>query len=267
MHFELVSYQATAPGSSGAAAAAITVSGGASDSLVIKNNMGNKYPQILANWAFNQTSGWHQIVFPSGHDTTRNYRVNATATELDPRLPAGMTLDPTAQEQLSVTIAGSATAGDVELGCLLMYYPDLPGLRGRYIDAATVMKASECLTTISATLTGAATGYTGVELINAESDLLKANRDYAVLGFSTNTDCAAIFIVGPDTGYQRMAAPGDSADVENGANWFMQMSRFHGLPCVPVINSGNKNSTSFGFLQNENNVSPLITCFLALLKK
>lgn len=257
MHTELMSYQATGSG----AVAAVT-----GDSLTVKNNLGNRGPMILAWWCLNQVSGYHQMIFPSGHDTTRNFRVNVTATELDPRLPAGFTLDPTAQEPLSLTIVGSGTTL-VDSGSVLIHYPNLPGTNGRYIDSGTCLKATECLTTISATLTKGAAGYTGVELINAESNLLKANRDYAVLGFSTNLDVASIFIVGPDTGNVRIGCPGDAGDVENGANWFLQLSRFHGIPLVPVINSGNRDSTSFGFLASDAAGNPLITCFLALLKK
>lgn len=261
MHIELLSYSATAPGAAGAAAAAVT-----GDSLIIKNAIGRD-PQIIAWWARNQTAGFHQVTAPSFHDTTRGIRVNVPATEIDPRLPLGVSQDCQAQELLSCTIAGSATAGDVELGCFLLSYPNLPGVTGRYITYAQMLDKKTNLTTVSATLAGAAAGYTGAELINAESDLLRANTNYAVLGMTTNTDCAAMFISGPDTGYQKVAVPGDSADNDFTSQWFCYLARAYDDPLIPVINSGNKASTSFGFLQDENNVSPLVTLYLAQLGK
>lgn len=254
MHIELLSYSATQP-NTGLAAAAVT-----GDSLTIKNSHG---PAIcLANWSFNQVAGWHQIAFPSGHDTTRGYRFNVSV--LDPvwRGVLGQPLIFEPQELLTVSIAGSNTAGDVELGCMNILYPNLPGVTGRYTDWDTALKHTTHLTTVNATITGAATGYTGTELINAESDLLRANTDYAVMGMETNTACAAMWLMGPDTGNVRIGCPG-STEAELTVNFFGLLSRAMNRPCIPVINSGNRNSTNIGILQNENNVSPLITLHLA----
>ena len=121
------------------------------------------------------------------------------------------------------------------------------------------------LTTIQATLTGAAAGYTGSELITAESDLLQANRDYAVLGITSNVPCGSVFIVGPDTGYQKAAVPGGVSEADYGRDWFCALARSFGLPLIPVINSGNKASTFLGFTQNENNISPQVSVCLGLL--
>lgn len=261
MHHELLSYSATQP-NTGAAAAAVT-----GDSLTIKNGKGDKKGAaiVLANWGFQQVAGFQQISFPSGHDTTRGDRFNVSVLDPTPRCVIGQPLVMEAQELLTITIAGSNTAGDVELGCLHILYPDLPGVDGRYTTWERAINHSVHLTTVSATLTGAATGYTGTELINAESDLLRANTDYAVMGMETNTACAAIFIVGPDTGFCRIPVPG-STNPEWTCGYFGMLSRAYDRPLIPVINSGNRNSTTIGFLQNENNVSPLVTLHLAELQ-
>jgi len=261
MHFELLTWSATAPGSSGAAAAALT-----GDSLTIKNNR-NGNPSIIAIWGMQQTSGWQQIAFPSGHDTTRGYRFGVEAGDTHRQLVRGTVLRPTAQELLTVTIAGSATGGDVELGCALVKYPDLPGVSGRYLSWDQLNSRIEKQTTVFATLTGAAAGYTGGELINAESDLLLANRDYAVLGMTTTIDCAALTIVGPDTGYVRVGVPGSDQRADEGADYFCALAREHDDELIPVISSGNRNATTIGFVQDENNVNPIVTVQLALLKK
>lgn len=259
MHTELVSFSTTAAGSGGAAAAALT-----GDSLTIKNSKGAAY--ILALWASFQADGYLQMITPTFHDTTRGFRQVVENANVDNLLPAGLALEVQPQELLSITIAGSATAGDVDLGCALIHYPDLPGVNSRAIKWAELLRRTETLTTIQATITGAAAGYTGGELINAESDLLRANRDYAVLGISTNVPCAALTIVGPDTGYVRTAVPGQSTDADVGRDWFCSQARAFDLPLIPVINSGNKNATTIGIVQNENNVSPQIAIVLALLK-
>lgn len=261
MHLELITAQTTAATTAGAAAAAAT-----GDSLTVKNSKGRA--RILAAWLALQGDGFLQVTKPSGHDTTRGWRQVCDVASIMNLLPAGVALEAEPQELLSVTIAGSATAGDVESACLQVLYDDLPGVNGRMIDWPTLQKRGEFgkLVTIQATLTGAAAGYTGTELITAESDLLQANRDYAVCGITTSTATAAVFVIGPDTAYQRCAVPGAISEADTGRDWFCALSRAFDDKLIPVINSGNKASTSVGFVQNENNISPIVSIGLVLLK-
>lgn len=258
MHTELVTFSATQP-NTGAAAAALT-----GDSLTVKNSKGPAY--IVAWWAQQQADGYQQLVTPTSHDTTRGFRQVVEGANIDNLLPGGMAIELQPQELMALTIAGSNTAGDVELGCMLIHYPDLPGVSARALKWPDVLRRAESLLTIQCTITGAATGYTGAELITAESDLLRANRDYAVLGITTNVPCAAVTLTGPDTGYVRTAVPGQATDTDVGRDWFCSLSRAFDLPLIPVINSGNKASTYLGIVQNENNVSPAVAMTLALLK-
>lgn len=257
MHLETISYSATQP-NTGAAAAAVP-----GDSLIIKNSKGPA--RIIAAWGFNQVEGYHQIAFPSGHDTTRGFRANVDALAAQNFLTNGLGMEVQPQESLSIQIAGSNTASDVELGSLLVLYKDLPGVSSRMITWGQLKSRAESMTTVSATLTGAAAGYTGSEQINAESDLLRANRDYAVLGMTTNVPCATISLSGPDTGYQRVSLPGPVDTSQMLQEGFCYLARAWDEALIPVINSGNRNATSLNFLQNENNVSPLVTVYLALL--
>lgn len=259
MHTELITATTTAAGASGAAAAAAT-----GDSLTIKNSKGSAY--ILQVWTHFQADGFWQLITPTSHDTTRGFRAVIENGNIDNILPDGISLEVQPQELLSITHAGSATAGDVELSCMLVHYPDLPGVSGRYLRFNELLRRAESLTTLQATITGAAAGYTGGELITSESDLLRANRDYAILGMTTNVPCAALTITGPDTGYTRMGVPGQATDTDAGRDYFCALSRKFDLPLIPIINSGNKASTTIGILQNENNVSPQVSLILALLK-
>jgi len=259
MNLEIISYSAVQP-NTGLAGAAIT-----GDSLIIKNSRSRA--AILDYWAFNQVAGFHQILAPSLHDTTRNFRANVNAAEVDSLIPDGMSIQPQPQETLSVFVAGSNVALDAELGCLLVYYKDLPGVEARMISYAELQKKTQVLTTVSATLTGAGgvAGYTGTELINAESDLLRANRDYAVLGATTSLDCGAVCMSGPDFGNVRIGVPGDAGDNTQNREYFTALARQFNMPLIPVFNSGNRNSMNLSFLQNEVNISPLVTWYLALL--
>lgn len=260
MHHELVAFSATQP-NTGAAAAALT-----GDSLTIKNSRG-KSPRIVQWWADQQVAGWQQLVFPTGHDTTRGLRVGVVASEVDFRLPLGMPVEVQPQELLSVTIAGSNTAGDVEQGCFMVHYPDLPGVTQRLMTFDQVRSRTKSLVTVNLTIAATAgPAWTGAELITAESDLLRANQDYAVLGISVETECLAVALRGPDTGYVRIGVPGnDTDDPYFGPNFFGLLSRAYDLPFIPVINSGNKASTYLEAAQDENGTDVACTIHLAQL--
>jgi len=256
---ELISYAATQP-NTGAAAAAVT-----GDSLVVKNS---KSPRILNFWGNNQVAGFHQLVYGSAGNTTRGlgrYGVDVLQPALLLACLTGAMIQPL--ETISATIAGSNTSGDVETGTILMGYDDLPGVAQRLITLEQLRARDDGRPdTISATLTGAAAGYTGEELITAESDLLVAGHDYAVLGISTTVECGAVYVYGPDTGNLKVGCPGDATGNDS-ASFFVRMAAQYDRPMIPVINADNKSNTRLGFLQNENNVTPYVTLHLARLKR
>lgn len=259
MHIESIGFTATAP-SSGAAAAAVT-----GDSLVTK--FGTK-PRVLNIWCDFQASGFVQMTPGSGHDTTRGWRANVIASEVTPRMPWGFPLWLRTQETIPVTVAGSAVAGDVENGCLLMCYDELPGSKQNLITASQCESRMEKITTVAFSLDITAGGaWNGQEAINADSDLLIADRDYALLGIEIGVECCAVAVRGPDTAGQRIAVPGsiEFADLTN--QWFMMLSRAMGNAAViPVLSSANRANTLLDALQDENIADVTGSLMLALLK-
>jgi hypothetical protein len=261
MHIELLTCAATAAATTGAAATAL-----AGDSLVIKNANRTRKVHILSAWQTNQTAGFSQITFPSAHDTTRGHRTGVAIGVNMTVLPFGIPMEVQPQETLAPTIAATAVAGDVENLSLLVRYEDLPGIDARLMKADVVESRIESLTTIENSLaTTAGPSYGTPELITADSDLLKANRDYALLGFQCRTAVHAIYMLGPDFGNVRVGCPG-ALRPEITSQWFMLQSRLHNEPLVPVVNSGNKNSTFIGAVTDENAGTFVVTALLALLK-
>jgi len=261
MHIELLTATATAPGAAGAAAAAV-----AGDSLTVKNSNASRSVLMAAVWATLQaTAGFAQIAFPSAHDTTRGFRCGVPLSSTELLMPMGLTMKPRPQELLSITLAGSATAGDVEQLSALMFYEDLPGISQRLMSAQEVDSKAKRITTVEASIVSAAgPGYSGTELINADSDLLKANTDYAVMGITTRSRVHAVWLQGPDTGNVKVGSPGMQR-FEIASQFFMLMSRVHGIKSVPVINSGNKASTNIGVHTDENAGTFVATLHLAEL--
>lgn len=260
MHIEIVTATATQP-NTGAAAAAVT-----GDSLTVKNGKGKVL--MLAAWATLQaTAGFAQIAVPSGHDTTRGYRTGVPASATEQILPLGLGHPLQAQELISAQLAGSNTAGDVEQLSALLMYDDLPGVAGRLIKWGELKSRMEKVTSIEASLVSAAgPGYSGEETIDTDSNLMMANRDYAILGFTSRTRVHAITLRGPDTANVRVGCPGTIRQ-DFGCNWFAQLARAFDEATIPVINSGNRASTNIGLHTDENAGTFLITMHLALLKR
>lgn len=259
MHQKLISYSATQP-NTGAAGAAFT-----GDSLTIENATGKV--RVLAWWCFNQVIGTHQIVYPSGHDTTRNIRTVVDVLNPMPRNVLGTPWFVEPQETLAITIVGSNTAGDVETGHLALLYNNLPGVSSRHITWDQAQSRIQKQITVQASIAGSGAGYSGTELINADSDLMMANRDYCVLGIETQASVAATWIQGPDTGNVKIGVPGMSSRPEICGQWFAALSRAYGESLIPVINSGNRNATNIGVAMNENATATVVSINLGLLSR
>lgn len=259
MHIELITASATAAVTTGSAAAAV-----GTDSLTVKNGRGAI--DIVALWQTNQTAGFGQIIFPSGHDTTRGWRAGVGVGVNVGQLALRQSIPVQPQETIGVTIAATAVAGDVENVSMLIRYKDFPGISGRLMTENAVIAKTEKLTTVENSLTSTAgPSYGTPETINQDSDLLLANRDYALMGLTCRTAVHAIYVSAPDFGNVRVGAPG-MLRYDLGSQWFMMQSRLHDEPMVPVFNSGNKANILIGVVTDENAGTFVVTLHLALLK-
>lgn len=236
---ETLGYQATAPGSAGAAAAAFS-----GDSLVVKAVAGLAPARLAAWWGRQQVAGWQQLTWPTGHDTTRGVRSRAVAGDVSLLAPVGFRAAVQSQEAITARIAGSATAGQIELGFITVEYPDLPGVSPRYVGVDEVERRVEAWTSVEFTLSmGTAGGWSGAELITSESDLLLANREYALVGVRVGSPCGCIAVYGPDTGGLRVGVPGVVGWGDSAVDWFVRLSLRLRRAAVPVLNSANRANT------------------------
>lgn len=263
MHIQALSFGATAPGAGGGAFAAVT-----SDSLTILR--AKSKAQILGIWADVQGAGVLQIIRPSGHDTTRDMRWRTVVGQPLPLFPLGCPVFVEPEETLSGTIIGSATAGDRELVTMLLAFKDAPGVDQHLITWPQLVQRIDEFVTVEASITAAGGGvdYSGAELITAESDLLKANYDYALLGAVPTVQCTSVIVRGPDTGNVRVAIPGAITDPQLTGGWFGLLSRANGgASTIPVIQAGNRSQTFIEVLQDENNTAVTVALQLARLRR
>lgn len=259
---ELISGFNTAPSTT---LTALTMAG--TDSLTVRNFNDPAKAFILTNWTDSQGIGQFQIRSPRMHDNVQGITIGTQIAEPRPLMPVGSKQRIFSQDTLTALLSGSATAGDIETGCFLNYYEDLPGIEARLIDGNELDDRIEDIMISTNTLsTGTAGGYSGSEAINAEVDNWKANRDYALIGYQCTIQCAAVRWQGSDVGNLGVGGPGHALDKDLTGNWFRMISDMFRLPLIPVFNAANKQSILISCAQDENGADPLVTSIFALLR-
>jgi hypothetical protein len=131
---------------------------------------------------------------------------------------------------LSAQVNG--TAADNVNVTLMVYYPNLPGIDGRFASPAFVKGAVKNIVGVRVSPTSGAGNWGASVTLNSVTNLLHANTDYAVLGFTSQTPIAALGLSGIDTGNLRVGGP-VLGDGEHDSNLFMEISRRKGGRCDP----------------------------------
>lgn len=237
------------------------------DTLAVRNTPEGNPIHLVQMWADNQAAGFLRVRSALLHDNVIGITAGIFASEVYPLLPDGMNQSLKPQDLLIVEQNGSATAGDIESGSLLVYYDNLPGADARLATWDQVKGRIESYMLVTNTIsTGTAGGYSGEEAINAEVDQWKANRDYALLGYLNGAEACTIGWRGPDTSNLRVGGPGNDTNRNLTRTWFAQQSVASGLPCIPIINAANKAATLIDAVQDENGADPIVTSIFALLR-
>lgn len=217
------------------------------NSLQIRSADVNSRVLLLSAWGWNQVAGVLRVRSPRLHDFQQGIRMRTPVNLVIPNYPSYgedsvmQTLVP--QDTLTVEQTGSAVAGQIETGSLLVWYDSLPGINGRFIDSPTLQKGGVNIIGQEVSITtGVAGGYSGQVTINSTFDNFKANTDYALLGICTDVRCCTIRVQGVDTGNLGVGVPGEMTIRDVQANWFIRLSDTFNTPMIPVFNSANKNA-------------------------
>lgn len=260
---ELITASRTAPGSSFGAAAAVS-----GDSLTIRDTQSKV--RIVSVWQQRQSSGGTRVTSPLIHDNQVGMSWSLTRTGVCMLMmpPAHQVVR--GQDTLTVQISGSATAGDIESSSMLMVYDDLPGVDGRYINMTELLRRMVNIYVATNTLSlGTSGGYSGSESIVSEQDAMKANTDYAILGYTLDASCCSIRYQGPDLGNLGVGGPGlgniEFSDITS--RWFTHLAEATGLPTIPVINSSNKSLTLISGAQDENGAEVTVSTIYGELRR
>jgi len=258
---DTVTFSVTAAAAGGTAMAAV-----AGDSAAVRNVPFGNLPVMLTHFLKTQTAGFYQWTHPSGHDVQRDFRGRHNSATVLPMQAPGWAEPLEPQEAISATLGAGAVAGDIELLTFLMYYPELPGTLARLIDLAELdSRFVEYVTVEDTTTATVGATYSGARALNAGSDLLVANTDFAVLGAHIGGICGALTVRGVDTGNLRCPIPGMPGRSDLTARWFPFLCEEFGLPLIPIFNSANKAGIFIENITDENLVAVPFALVLARL--
>lgn len=212
------------------------------DSFQVRSTPDTANPLLLGLWGSAATAGLLQLRSPRMHDPVRGLRYVLPAALQRNLLPDEANTQMYSQDILTYEIGGGAAETDA--GALLFYYPDLGGVAARLASWEQIKPQIAELATVEIAVTGPVTAgdWSAGTAINATNDLLKANADYAILGYQTGTSVCAVGIRGADTGNLRVGGPGPTESIET-RDWFVSLSKNSGFPLIPVINQANRAST------------------------
>jgi hypothetical protein len=210
----------------------------AGDSYTVRNAAAGSDVELLQAWAFTTTNLLFRVRSPLMHDQAQNIRMQPTASQPYPLLSGALTQKLFPQDNMTVELTGGTAETDI--GSLLVYYNNLPGISARLHSEAEVMPLIQNLTTVEVDVTssGTAGAYSATVPLNGTFDTLRRNIDYAVLGYECATTGCSLGITGVDTGNLRVGGPLTNLAFVT-KNWFVDLSNMTGKSCIPVINSAN----------------------------
>jgi hypothetical protein len=259
---QVIGASGTAIGATIAALAAVT-----GDSLVMPFFNESKKAWMLQLWSDVQVAGTLRVRSGKWHDDVQGIRIKTVVSDLQPLLPAGTRQPLYSGDTLHVDLGGSAVAGDVEYVVMLMWFEELSAQAASLITYEQ-FKAREgnYITGENTIATGTTPAWTGAEAINADIDQFHARSNYAITGYLVDTEVSAVAWQGNDTANVRNGGPGTETEREITAQWFVELARKTGLPCIPVINADNKAATTVSTLQDENGADTVLDTIFCELR-
>jgi hypothetical protein len=167
---------------------------------------------------------------------------------------------------LSVTANG--TAADVFNAAFNIRYENLGGINARLYRWEQI---NPLIVNMVGILTapvpsGTAGNWGAAYVLNSGDNRLKANTDYAILGYTTTRTVTAISINGTDTGNLNIGGPGGPDSRETG-DFFVTSSVKYQRPAIPVINSNNAGSTTVQIADILTSGTPNVTWIMAQLSQ
>lgn len=257
---ELVTARVTNPG---AAFTALTANTDQSFATRFHTQPGSAVLEEI--WTQQATAGQIRITSPNLHDDTVGLRMVAPAASVRRLLPEEASTVLMPQDTLEVALTGGGA--ETDCAALLIYYAELPGIKARLHSWEEIKPRIEHLHAFPVDVAGPTTigDWSAGVALNATVDELKANRDYAFLGYTVSLESVAVAISGDSTGNLKYGGPGPLQPDETRA-FFVDQGKRSGTPHIPVVNSANRAATRVFVARTTTGSTITVTFLTALLR-
>lgn len=248
-----------------AAAAFTALTAGAGNSFVVRDYPDSAQAFIWDLWAQQATAGQVRLHSARMHDDVQGLIFNVLAATTRGLFPtyARQKVYPNDQLRFEHTNGGVV---EVDCAAFLAYYTELPGVAARLSMWDQVNPNIVNLVTVNTVVAAGAVGaWSAGTVLTTTSDLLKADTDYAILGYHCSVASTCVGIQSSDTGNLRVGGPGVIEALET-RDWFVRLSHDIGGPAIPVFNSNNKGSVLLS-IANPAGAAANVTLFLAQLAR
>jgi len=136
-------------------------------------------------------------------------------------------------DTLAVSVT-DPTASDPVVAALTMIYSNLPGAAARLAQISQIAGAYNHIKPVRVACSAVHNTWVDT-VLGANAAVLKSNRDYAVLGYVTDSPVCAVAVLGSFTSNYRLGGPGVVVGYDT-AEWFVQMDQQVTPPHIPVFN-------------------------------
>jgi hypothetical protein len=244
----------------GLTAATLTNSG---DPAQIRSFPDSAFAKLVAATLHGSGTRQARITSPRMHDNVTGL------TFQSPETPTEFLFPPEVGEPMysvdTLAVSADAAASSDSLVALLVYYSNLPGIDAQLKTWAEVKSRMIRLKVMQVAVTTSATPGTWADtVITTTENQLKADYEYALLGFEPNAALTAIGLKGPATGNLRVCAPG-TTETTLLTNYFIWMGERHGLPFIPVFKSNDRGATNISSCSQAASVTANVYAILAQL--
>lgn len=182
-----------------------------------------------------------RITSPRLHDTATGVSFQALESPTEFLVAAELQQELYSADTLTVQMDAAASSDTV--AGLSIYYTDLPGISADLRTWDQIKGRIICLKPVEVDCTSNATiGQWTDTLITATENQLKANYEYAVLGFEGSAAMAMIGIKGVCTGNLRVCIPGASPTLRL-TDYYIFQSQQGNRPYIPVFQANDRAAT------------------------
>lgn len=182
-----------------------------------------------------------RLTSPRLHDTATGISFQANELPSQFLFPAEAEQDLYSSDVLTLQLDAAASSDTV--ANLLVYYKNLAGVAQDLRSWADIKSRIIAIKPFEVDVTSSATiGQWTDTVITTTENQLKADYEYAVLGFQSSAALLCMGIKGPATASMRVCCPGTSETLDI-TSYFVELSKRTGLPCIPVFKANDRAST------------------------